>query len=96
VGRAVAFSLAAFRQVFAGGRDLGESTVLLAAAACEMHPTAVLKGIGLRSVTGALHQAGRRAQAAGVHALPAIQVGAELLQGARAVEQAVAALAPGR
>ena len=38
-GRAVAFSLAAFRQAFAGGRDLGdEITVLIAAAACEMHP----------------------------------------------------------
>ena len=39
IGRAVAFSLAAFRQAFAGGRDLGErDNVLIAAAACEMHP----------------------------------------------------------
>jgi len=46
-GRAVAYSQAAFRQAFAGGRDLGdEGTVLIAAAACEMHPTAVLKGTG--------------------------------------------------
>jgi 2-hydroxychromene-2-carboxylate isomerase len=96
VGRAVAFSLAAFRQVFAGGRDLGESTVLLAAAACEMHPTAVLKGITLRSVTGALDEAGRRARAAGAHSVPAIQVGAELFAGERAVEQAGAALALSR
>ena len=58
-GRAVAFSLAAFRQVFAGGRDLGdEGTVLIAAAACEMHPTAVLKGVGLRSVRASLARAG--------------------------------------
>ena len=71
-GRAVAFSLAAFRQVFAGGRDLGdEGTVLLAAAACEMHPTAVLKGIGLRSVrrvpgaSGRAGAAGGRVRAAG-------------------------------
>ncbi len=43
----MAFSLAAFRQAFAGGRDLEqEGTVLIAAAACEMHPAAVLKGIG--------------------------------------------------
>src|SRR5215213_6987617 len=49
IGRAVAFSLAAFRQAFAAGRDLGErDTVLLAAAACEMHPAAVIKGAGLR------------------------------------------------
>ena len=46
IGRAVAFSLAAFRQAFAGGRDLSEiDNVLIAAAACELHPNAVLKGI---------------------------------------------------
>jgi 2-hydroxychromene-2-carboxylate isomerase len=76
IGRAVAFSLACFRQAFAGGRDLGdESTVLIAAAACEMHPSAVLKGIGLRSVTAGLEQACARARVAGVTSLPAIQVG---------------------
>jgi 2-hydroxychromene-2-carboxylate isomerase len=76
IGRAVAFSLACFRQAFAGGRDLGdESTVLIAAAACEMHPSAVLKGIGLRSVTTGLEQAAARARAAGVTQLPAIGVG---------------------
>ena len=43
IGRGVAFSLAAFRQAFAAGRDLAEpDTVLIAAAACEMHPRAVL------------------------------------------------------
>lgn len=76
IGRAAAFSLACFRQTFAGGRDLGdESTVLIAAAACEMHPSAVLKGIGLRSVTTGLEQATARARAAGVTQLPAIGVG---------------------
>jgi 2-hydroxychromene-2-carboxylate isomerase len=75
IGRAVAFSLACFRQTFAGGRDLGdESTVLIAAAACEMHPSAVLKGIGLRSVSTGLDQAVARARAAGVTQLPAIGV----------------------
>ena len=76
IGRTVAFSLAAFRQAFAGGRDLGdENTVLIAAAACEMHPAAVLKGIQLRSTAAALERAGERALAAGVRSLPAIQVG---------------------
>jgi 2-hydroxychromene-2-carboxylate isomerase len=94
VGRAVAFSLAAFRQAFAGGRDLGdESTILIAAAACEMHPTAVLKGIGLRSVTTALRTAGERARSAGAHSLPAIQVGDQLFGGELAVERAAEALA---
>ncbi|HEX4670804.1 MAG TPA: DsbA family protein, partial [Solirubrobacteraceae bacterium] len=76
IGRAVAFSLACFRQTFAGGRDLGdESTVLIAAAACEMHPSAVLKGIGLRSVTTGLEQACARSRDVGVSSLPAIGVG---------------------
>jgi 2-hydroxychromene-2-carboxylate isomerase len=92
IGRAVAFSLACFRQTFAGGRELGdENTVLLAAAACEMHPTAVLKGIRMRTVTEALARAGERACAAGVDRLPAIQVGertfGEIAEAARALEQ---------
>jgi 2-hydroxychromene-2-carboxylate isomerase len=82
VGRAVAFSLAAFRQAFAGGRDLSDTdTVLIAAAACEMHPTAVLKAITLRSVTDGLARAAERASAAGVTALPAIQLGGEVFCG---------------
>jgi 2-hydroxychromene-2-carboxylate isomerase len=92
-GRAVAFSLAAFRQAFAGGRDLGDQdTVLIAAAACEMHPTAVLKGIGLRSVSGALDAALTRARDAGVRSVPAIQVGSAVFEGPRCVEEAAAAL----
>jgi 2-hydroxychromene-2-carboxylate isomerase len=93
IGRAVAFSLAAFRQVFAGGRDLGdEGTVLIAAAACEMHPTAMLKGMALRSVSDGLRGAGKRAAAAGVDALPAIQVGGDVFCGAPALDGAHAAL----
>ncbi|MGH2891920.1 MAG: hypothetical protein ACRDPM_01445 [Solirubrobacteraceae bacterium] len=92
-GRAVAFSLAAFRQVFAGGRELGdEGTVLIAAAACEMHPTAVLKGAGLRSVGASLDRAGERARQAGVSELPAIQIGSGLFQGEGALKRAAAAL----
>lgn len=92
-GRAVAFSLAAFRQAFAGGRDLSElDTVLIAAAACELHPTAVVKAIALRSIAGELEAASARAQAAGVLELPAIAFGDEVLSGADAVERAGAAL----
>ena len=69
IGRAVAFSLAAFRQAFAGGRDLGErDTVLIAAAACEMHPAAVIKGAALRSTRERLERATAEALAAGVRA----------------------------
>lgn len=93
IGRAVAFSLAAFRQAFAGGRDLGdENTVLIAGAACEMHPTALRKGIGLDSTARAMEAAGVRAGAAGVTALPAIQVGDRAYAGATALQDAAAAL----
>jgi 2-hydroxychromene-2-carboxylate isomerase len=73
IGRAVAFSLAAFRQAFAAGRDLGErDNVLLAAAACEMHPLAVIKGAELRGTRERLTQAGEEARAAGVTETPAV------------------------
>lgn len=82
IGRAVAFSLAAFRQTFAGGRDLDDrDTVLIAGAACEMHPSALLKAIDTRSVVEALDRAGARAMAAGVSSVPAIELGGAVLQG---------------
>lgn len=73
IGRVVAFSAAAFRQAFAGGRDLGqEETLLIAGAACEMHPSALLKGIALRSTAQALSAAGARAVAHGVSRVPVV------------------------
>jgi 2-hydroxychromene-2-carboxylate isomerase len=73
MGRAVAFSLAAFRQAFAGGRDLGApDNVLIAAAACEMHPRAVTKGAGLASVARALDDATALAARRGVRDVPAV------------------------
>src|SRR5918995_2019513 len=61
-GRVVAYSLAAFRQAFAAGRDLGErDTVLIAAAAAEMHPAAVVKAAALESIRARLDAATRAA-----------------------------------
>jgi 2-hydroxychromene-2-carboxylate isomerase len=94
IGRAVAFSLAAFRQAFAGGRDLGdEGTMLIAAAACEMHPTAVLRSLSLRSVTAGLVAANARAAAAGVRELPAIEVAGTVVSGPDCLTRAAQALA---
>jgi hypothetical protein len=97
-GKSIAYSLAAFRQVFAGGRDISdEATVLLAAAACEMHPVAVLKGAQLRATAASLRRSGERARAAGVTALPAITLGDALYTGPDALDRAVAAaLGPSR
>jgi 2-hydroxychromene-2-carboxylate isomerase len=92
IGRAVAFALAAFRQAFAGGRALDEDTVVIAAAACEMHPRAVLQALGRRSVAAALDAATAAAAAAGVTQVPAIVFGGRVFEGEDAVEQAAAAL----
>jgi 2-hydroxychromene-2-carboxylate isomerase len=73
IGRAVAFSLAAFRQAFAGGRDLGDrDSVLIAAAACELHPAAMIKGAELRGTRERLAAANAAARAAGVTRVPAV------------------------
>ena len=58
IGRAVAFSIAAFRQAYAAGRPLdNDENILIAAAACEIHPRAVLKALETRSVRDALEAA---------------------------------------
>jgi 2-hydroxychromene-2-carboxylate isomerase len=73
IGRAVAFSLAAFRQAFAGGRDLGvPDNVLIAAAACELHPRAVMTGAQMDSVARALDEATALAVSRGVRDVPAV------------------------
>jgi 2-hydroxychromene-2-carboxylate isomerase len=94
IGRAVAFSLAAFRQAFAAGRDLSDpDSVLIAAAACELHPAAVLKALELRATREALRVATARAGAAGVRSVPTVRIGDELFAGEDAVELAARAAA---
>ena len=89
IGRTVPFAQAAFRQAFAGGRDLGQlDNVLIAAAACEMHPSAVVRGAELRSVAEQLSAATEEATREGVTEIPAIAIGERVFHGARAVEQA--------
>lgn len=92
-GRAVAFSLAAFRQAFAGGNDLGNvDYVLMAAAACELHPNAVLKGIESRTVKDALRAATDEAAERGVIGVPSVLVGGEVFWGDDRLEEAAAAI----
>jgi 2-hydroxychromene-2-carboxylate isomerase len=92
-GRVVSFSLACFRQVFAGGRDMSDvDNVLIAAAACELHPNAVLKGIETGSVKEKLRAATEEAVALGVGGIPTVAVGDELFWGDDRLEEAVEAL----
>ncbi len=89
IGRIVPFAQAAFRQAFAGGRSLGElDNVLIAAAACEMHPAAVLAGAELRSVREQLSATTGLAAQIGVTDVPAVRVGERVFVGERAIEDA--------
>jgi 2-hydroxychromene-2-carboxylate isomerase len=91
-GRTVSFALAAFRQAFAAGRDLSEpDNVLIAAAACELHPRALLKAVEMQGVKSALREATERAAEIGVTGVPALVVGDEVFWGDDRVEEAVAA-----
>jgi 2-hydroxychromene-2-carboxylate isomerase len=91
-GRTVSFALAAFRQQFAAGRDLSEhDNVLIAAAACELHPNAVTKAAGMATVKGALIDATEAAAELGVIGVPSIAVGGEVFWGDDRLEEAVEA-----
>jgi 2-hydroxychromene-2-carboxylate isomerase len=91
-GRVVSFSLACFRQVFAAGRDMSDvDNVLIAAAACELHPNAVMKGIETKSVKDKLRAATDEALARGVEGIPTVAVGGQLFWGDDSLEEAVAA-----
>jgi 2-hydroxychromene-2-carboxylate isomerase len=104
IGRVVAFAQAAFRQAYAGGRSLEDpDNVLIAAAACEMHPAAVLRAADMRSVAAQLEATTARAASEGVERVPAIVLtgagagtGAGrtplVLQGEHALDDALAAL----
>lgn len=93
IGRGVSFAQAAFRQAYAGGRDLSvPDNVLIAAAACEMRPAAVLKAVELRSVGAALEGATAQAAERGVSSLPAIWTEEATHQGNAALDTAAAQL----
>jgi 2-hydroxychromene-2-carboxylate isomerase len=91
-GRVVSFSLACFRQVFAAARDMSDlDNVLVAAAACELHPNAVLKGIETKSIKDKLRAATDEALERGVEGIPTIAVGDRLFWGDDRLEEAVEA-----
>jgi 2-hydroxychromene-2-carboxylate isomerase len=91
-GKVVSFSLACFRQVFAAGRDMSVvDNVLLAAAACELHPNAVLKGIETKSVKEKLRAATERAIEIGVVGIPTVAVADQLFWGDDRLEEALEA-----
>jgi 2-hydroxychromene-2-carboxylate isomerase len=91
IGKAVSFAQAAFRQAFAGGRDLSvPDNVLIAAAACELHPNALVKAVETQSVKDALRTATNEAAASGVFGVPTVVVGDEAYWGDDRLEEAAA------
>ncbi len=96
IGKVAAFSLAAFRQAFAGGRDLAElDTILLAGAACEIHPAALIKALERSSLADELARASAAAASLGVTHTPAVRVGEQLFVGEERLEQAGVAVSGG-
>ena len=92
-GRAVAFSLAAFRQKFAGGKALVDpDEVLIAAAACELHPRAVLKGMESETVKEELKRATAEALERGIVGVPSVWTGSEMFWGDDRLEEAAESL----
>ena len=91
-GRTVSFALAAFRQAFAAGRDLSEpENVTIAAAACELHPRALLKAVRTDIVKGGLKEATAAAGERGVFGVPTVAVGEQLFWGDDRLEEAIEA-----
>jgi 2-hydroxychromene-2-carboxylate isomerase len=91
IGRTVPFAQAAFRQAFAGGHSLEDPDyVLISAAACEMHPAAVLKGAALRSIGKQLADTTAAAAELGVRTVPAISWDGVVFEGRGLIAAAAA------
>jgi 2-hydroxychromene-2-carboxylate isomerase len=91
-GRTVSFALAGFRQAFAAGRDLSDPDhVMIAAAACELHPRALAKAVQTESVKSALREATEEAGDLGVKGVPALVVNERVFWGDDRVEEAIGA-----
>jgi 2-hydroxychromene-2-carboxylate isomerase len=90
IGKTVSFSLAAFRQAFAGGRDLSEpDNVMLAAAAAEMHPRAISAAVERDAIKQRLREATDRAGDLGVRGVPSLVIGGEVFWGDDRLEDAL-------
>jgi 2-hydroxychromene-2-carboxylate isomerase len=94
LGKTVAFSLAAFRQAFAAGRDLSDpENVAIAGAAAEIHPRALLQAIERDAIKNRLRVATEGAADLGVVGVPSVVVGLEVFWGDDRLEDAAQAAA---
>lgn len=96
-GKLVGFAQAAFRQAFAGGRALSDpDTVMIAAAAVEMHPRALLVGVETVGVRRRLQEATALGRERGVRSTPAVWTGRDVVHGDDGLEAAAAAIRAAR
>jgi 2-hydroxychromene-2-carboxylate isomerase len=93
IDRAAPFALAAFRQAFVAGRDLTvPDNVLIAAAACELHPKAVLAAAESAGIKAALKEATEKAADRGVRGVPSVLIEDEVFWGDDELQAAAEAL----
>ena len=93
IGKGVSFPLAAFRQAFAGGRDLSDpDNVMIAAAGCELHPRAVARAAEQQSIKDALKAATQEALDRGVVGVPSVAIGDQVFWGDDRLSEAVRTL----
>jgi 2-hydroxychromene-2-carboxylate isomerase len=92
IGRTISFSLAAYRQAFAAGRDLSEpDNVFIAAASSELHPRSLQAAVSRDAIKSRLREATDRAGDLGVFGVPSVVVGEQVFWGDDRLEEAAAA-----
>jgi 2-hydroxychromene-2-carboxylate isomerase len=85
------FALAAFREAFACGRDLGDPEVIAAAAGAAGIGPRIIDGIAAPATKDRLRQFTEEAWDAGVQGVPTVAVGDQLFWGDDRLAEAVAA-----
>ena len=91
-GKTVAFTLALMRQCWCAGRDVRDvDTILLAGAAAEIHPRALEKALGLRSLELELDRATAEAISLGVATVPSVRIRRRIFVGDGRLEDAAEA-----
>lgn len=94
IGRTVSFTLAAFRQAFAAGRDLSVAdNVWVAAASSELHPRSLETAVARPAIKERLRGATDRAGDLGVFGVPTVAVGSDVFWGDDQLERAAQAAA---
>jgi 2-hydroxychromene-2-carboxylate isomerase len=92
LGKSISFSLAAFRQTFLAGRPMNElDNVLIAGAACELHPNAIKAAMERDAIKQKLTANTNEAIELGLHGVPTVAVNGEIFWGDDQLEAAARA-----